>query len=391
MSDVFIVSARRTPFGSFGGALATVSAPQLAAQVIQFILKETGLPAEAITEVVIGHVLQGGTAQAPARQAMRWGGIPDSTHALTINKVCGSGLKSVMLAYDSIRLGESQLAIAGGMENMSQAPYLLPKARFGQRMGAGEMLDLMLIDGLVDADSGKHMGEITESWIAKHQVDRVLQDEFAARSYQLAQDAVAHGVFDPELVSISVQGRKGDIVVDSDEEPPKGKIEKLASLRPVFEQDGTITAGNASSINDGAALLLLASENAVKKYALKPVARIVATATHSIAPQDFAEAPVEAVRKVANRAGLQVNDIDLFEINEAFAAVPLVAIKQLDIAPEKVNVNGGAVAIGHPIGASGGRLAVTVLREMHHRTVRFGVASLCIGGGEGVAALFERV
>lgn len=244
MSDVFIVSARRTPFGSFGGTLATVSAPQLAAQVIQVILKETGLPAEAITEVVIGQVLQGGTAQAPARQAMRLGGIPDSTHALTINKVCGSGLKSIMLAYDSIRLGDSQLAIAGGMENMSQAPYLLPTARFGMRMGAGEMLDMMLVDGLVDAGSGRHMGEITESWIAKHQVDRVLQDEFAARSYQLAQDAVARGVFDPELVSISVTGRKGDIVVESDEEPSKGNIEKLASLRPVFEQDGTITAGN---------------------------------------------------------------------------------------------------------------------------------------------------
>ena len=389
MSDVFVVSARRTPFGSFGGTLATVPAPQLAAQVIRFILAETGLPATAIDEVIIGQVLQGGSGQAPARQAMRSAGIPDSAHAMTINKVCGSGLKTIMLAADSIRLGDSGIVMAGGMENMSLAPYLLPAARFGQRMGSGQMLDMMLVDGLLDPDTGIHMGDITEAWIERHQVSRDEQDGYAARSYQLSQAALSNGTFADELAPVTVSGRKGDVVVATDEEPGKGNIEKLTSLRPVFKKDGTITAGNASSINDGAAMLLVAGSDAVKHHGLNPVARLVASATHSIAPNNFAEAPVEAIRKVVDKAGLDLHDIDLFEINEAFAAVPLVAIKQLQIDPDKVNVNGGAVSIGHPIGASGGRLAATVIREMQQRKARYGVASLCIGGGEAVAALFE--
>ena len=391
MSDVFVVSARRTPFGSFGGVLATIPAPQLAAQVIQFILAETGLPAETINEVIIGQVLQGGVGQAPARQAMRIAGIPDHVHAMAINKVCGSGLKSIMLAADSIRLGESDIVMAGGMENMSLAPYLLPSARFGQRMGSGQMLDMLLVDGLLDPDTGNHMGDITETWIQRHQVSRDEQDAYAARSYQLSQSALANGAFADELVPVTVKGRKGDVLVEVDEEPGKGNIEKLTSLRPVFKKDGTITAGNASSINDGAAMMLVAGSGAVKQHGLKPVARIVASATHSIAPNNFAEAPVEAIRKVVGKAGLQLHDIDLFEINEAFAAVPLVAIKQLQIDPDRVNVNGGAVSIGHPIGASGGRLAATVVRELQQRKARYGVASLCIGGGEAVAALFETV
>jgi len=391
MSDVFVVSARRTPFGSFGGVLATIPAPQLAAQVIQFILAETGLPAETINEVIIGQVLQGGVGQAPARQAMRIAGIPDHVHAMAINKVCGSGLKSIMLAADSIRLGESDIVMAGGMENMSLAPYLLPSARFGQRMGSGQMLDMLLVDGLLDPDTGNHMGDITETWIQRHQISRDEQDAYAARSYQLSQSALANGAFADELVPVTVKGRKGDVLVEVDEEPGKGNIEKLTSLRPVFKKDGTITAGNASSINDGAAMMLVAGSGAVKQHGLKPVARIVASATHSIAPNNFAEAPVEAIRKVVGKAGLQLHDIDLFEINEAFAAVPLVAIKQLQIDPDRVNVNGGAVSIGHPIGASGGRLAATVVRELQQRKARYGVASLCIGGGEAVAALFETV
>ncbi len=390
MSDVFVISARRTPFGSFGGCLATVPAPQLASQVIQFILKETGLPAEAVNEVIIGQVLQGGSGQAPARQAMRMAGIPDSTHAMTINKVCGSGLKSIMLAADSIRLGDSSLAIAGGMENMSLAPYLLPSARFGQRMGHGMIHDMMLVDGLLDPDTGNHMGDITEKWIERHQVSRNEQDEYAARSYRLSQAALANNVFAQELAPVTVSSRKGDTVIDKDEEPGKGNVEKLTTLRPAFKKDGTITAGNASSINDGAALLLVAGSDAVKQYGLKPSARIVASATHSIAPHNFAEAPVEAIRKAVAKAGLSLNDIDLFEINEAFAAVPLVAIRQLEIDPDKVNVNGGAVSIGHPIGASGSRLAATLVRELNQRKARYGVASLCIGGGEAVATLFER-
>ncbi len=391
MSDVFVVSARRTPFGSFGGSFATVPAPQLAAQVIQFILAETGLPVGAINEVIIGQVLQGGVGQAPARQAMRMAGIPDKVHAMTINKVCGSGLKSIMLAADSIRLGHSDMVMAGGMENMSLAPYLLPSARFGQRMGSGQMLDMLLVDGLLDPDTGNHMGDITETWIERHQVSRGDQDEYAARSYQLSQSALANGTFVDELVPVTVRGRKSDVVVEVDEEPGKGNIEKLSSLRPVFKKDGTITAGNASSINDGAAMVLVAGSEAVKQHGLNPIARIVGSATHSIAPNNFAEAPVEAIRKVVGKAGLQLHDIDLFEINEAFAAVPLVAIKQLQIDPDKVNVNGGAVSIGHPIGASGGRLAATLLRELKQRNARYGVATLCIGGGEAVAALFETV
>jgi acetyl-CoA C-acetyltransferase len=318
-------------------------------------------------------------------------GIPDNAHAMTINKVCGSGLKTIMLAADSIRLGASDIVMAGGMENMSLAPYLLPSVRFGQRMGSGQMLDMMLVDGLLDPNTGIHMGDITETWIERHQVSRDDQDRYAARSYQHSQLALTNGTFADELVPVTVKRRKDDVVVDTDEEPGKGNIEKLASLRPVFKKDGSITAGNASSINDGAAMLLVAGGEAVKLHGLDPIARVVASATHSIAPKNFAEAPVEAIRKVVGKAGLQLHDIDLFEINEAFAAVPLVAIRQLQIDPDKVNVNGGAVSIGHPIGASGGRLAATVIRELKQRKARYGVASLCIGGGEAVAALFEAV
>jgi len=391
MADVLIVAARRTPFGSFGGTLSTVPAPRLAAQVMQALLADTALPAQAVDEVIVGQVLQGGSAQAPARQAMRFAGIPDTTHAMTINKVCGSGLKSIMLAADTLRLGDADIAIAGGMENMSLAPYLLPSARFGQRMGAGQMLDMMLTDGLVDPYSGEHMGNITERWIARHGISRQAQDDYAARSYRLAQAALAAGTFADELVPVTITSRKGEVIVDIDEEPHKGAIDKLSSLRPVFEKEGTITAGNASTINDGAALVLLAGQAAVARHGLKPLARLVAAASNSIDPNDFAEAPVGAIRKVIDKAGLTLAEIDLFEINEAFAAVPLVAIKELGLDPDKVNVNGGAVAIGHPIGASGGRLATTVIRELHRRQARYGIAVLCIGGGEAVAALFERV
>lgn len=391
MSDVFVVSARRTPFGSFGGALATVPAPQLASQVIRSLLTETGLPAEAVDEVIIGQVLQGGCAQAPARQAMRMAGLPDSAHAMTINKVCGSGLKSIMLAADAIRLGEADIVIAGGMENMSLAPYLLPSARFGQRMGSGQMLDMLLVDGLLDPDTGNHMGDITEAWIARHQLSRSALDEYAARSYRLSQAALANGTFAHELTPVTVRTRKGEVRVDTDEEPGKGNIDKLTALRPAFKKDGTITAGNASTINDGAALLMVAGTDAVQRHGLAPSARLLASATHSIEPNNFAEAPVEAIRKVVNRAGLRLQEIDLFEINEAFAAVPLVAIKQLGIDPGRVNVNGGAVSIGHPIGASGGRLAATLVRELKQSQTRYGVAALCIGGGEAVATLFERL
>lgn len=391
MENVFIVSALRTPFGSFAGTLADTTAPELASQVISELMQRTTLTGKQIDEVIIGQVLQGGSAQAPARQAMRMAGLPDSTHAMTINKVCGSGLKAIVLAADSIRLGDTQTAIAGGMENMSQAPYALPKARFGQRLGNGEIVDLIIQDGLLDPYSQRHMGDITEDWIEKHGVTREAQDEYAARSYQLSQDALKNGTFTEELVPVSIKTRKGEITVSEDEEPLRGNIDKLPDLRPAFRKNGTITAGNASSINDGAGLALLASSEAVNKYNLKPIAKLIASSTNSIHPELFAEAPVGAIQKCCTKAGLQLSDIGLFEINEAFASVPLVAIKELGLNPEKVNVNGGAVSIGHPIGASGARLVATLLREMKVRKEKYGLATLCIGGGEAVAAIFELV
>jgi acetyl-CoA C-acetyltransferase len=391
MKDVFVVEALRTPFGSFGGALGEVPAPQLAATVMQGLLKRSGLKPECVDEVVVGQVLSGGCGQAPARHAMRAAGIPDSAHALTINKVCGSGLKAVMLGTDSIRLGESQIVIAGGMENMTLAPYLVVKGRNGYRMGHGQLLDLMIFDGLQDACSGRHMGEIGEASVERNGLDRATQDAFAARSYRLARAALEDGVFADEIVPVVKKGRKGDETVAVDEEPFKGDPDKLPQLKAVFKKDGTITAGNASTINDGAALLLLTDADGLKRHGLQARARIVATSTESLQPDHFPEAPIGAIEKACARAGLGVDDIDLFEINEAFASVALLAIRGLGLPEEKVNVNGGACAIGHPIGASGGRLAATVIRELHRRQLRYGLATLCIGGGEAVAVIFERI
>ena len=391
MEEVYIVESLRTPFGSFGGELSDVEAPRLAAAVMRELLDRSGLPAEAVDEVIVGQVLAGGAGQAPARQAMRYAGLPDSIPALTINKVCGSGLKALMLGADAIRLGDVDVVIAGGMENMSMTPYLLSKGRYGYRMGNGELLDLMILDGLQDPYSGKHMGVIAEATTEKHGLTREAQDAFALRSYQRAQAAVNDGIFREEIVPVVKQGRKGEVIVSDDEEPFKVDVAKLTGLRSVFKKDGTITAGNASTINDGAALTLLASAAAVKEYGLKPKARLVAYAANSQHPDQFTEAPVGAIEKVCAKAGLKISDIDLFEINEAFAAVTLLAIKQLGIDPEKVNVNGGAVAIGHPLGASGGRLTATLVRELHKRQARYGLVTLCIGGGEAVAAIFERV
>lgn len=389
--NVYVVEAKRTPFGSFGGMLADVEAPLLAAAVIKGLLESSSLAPEAVDEVIIGQVLSGGCGQAPARQAMRGGGIPDSTPAMTINKVCGSGLKAVMLAADSIRLGNASVAIAGGMENMSLAPYILKKARSGYRMGHGELLDLMIHDGLTDPYTGVHMGIIGEGSVERAALTRQEQDDFAVRSYQLAQAAVTNNVFADEIVPFVKKSRKGEEVLAADEEPFKGDPAKLSQLKAVFKKDGTITAGNASSISDGAALLLLCGDEGLKKFGLKPKARIFASATASLHPDYFPEAPISAIEKVCARAGLKITDIDLFEINEAFASVPILAIKGLNLPLEKVNVNGGACAIGHPIGASGARLAATVIRELHKRNLRYGLATLCIGGGEAVAVIFERV
>ena len=391
MNDVYVVEALRTPFGSFGGKLSDVEAPQLAATVIKGLLQNTALPPEYVSEVIIGQVLSSGCGQAPARQAMRAAGLPDSTHAMTINKVCGSGLKAFMLASDSIRLGESEVVIAGGMENMSQAPYMLTKGRNGYRMGHGSLLDLLIYDGLQDPYTGRHMGEIGEDSVGRAGLTREEQDNFAVRSYQLSQAAVKGGILADEIVPVVKKGKKGDEIIDQDEEPFKGDISKFGQLRAVFRKDGTITAGNASTINDGAALGLLTNEAGLKKFGLKAKACIVASSTSSRHPDYFPEAPVSAIENVCARAGLSLGDIDLFEINEAFASVPLLAIKGLNLPIDKVNVNGGACSIGHPLGASGARLAATIIRELHRRQLRYGLVALCIGGGEAVAAIFERV
>jgi acetyl-CoA C-acetyltransferase len=391
MKDVFVIESQRTPFGSFGGVLSDVEAPLLGGAVIKALLERSGLDPAEVDEVIAGQVLPAGVGQAPARQAMRAAGLPDEVHAMTINKVCGSGLKSIMLGAGSIMLADSGLVVAGGMETMSLAPFILKKARFGYRLGHGEIIDLLIYDGLQDPYSGRHMGEIAEDAIRTHGLTREAQDEFALRSYRLAQEAVKGGVFKDEITAFVKKGRKGDEVVSDDEEPFKVDFAKLVQLRPVFTKDGTVTAANASSINDGAAFSLLAGEAAVKRCNLTPKARIVAYATCSMHPNLFTDAPVGAIKAVCARAGLKVGDIDLFEINEAFAAVTMIAIKQLELDPDRVNVNGGACAIGHPIGASGGRLAATLIRELHRRKLRYGLATLCIGGGEAVAVIFERV
>jgi acetyl-CoA C-acetyltransferase len=389
--DVYIVDGMRTPFGSFGGVLSDVAAPQLAATVIKGLLSRNALPAAAVGEVILGQVLSGGCGQAPARQAMRAAGLPDAVPALTINKVCGSGLKAIMLGSDSIQLGNAEVVLAGGMENMSLAPYFLKKARTGYRMGNGEIIDLMVHDGLSDPYTGVHMGDIGEKSAAEHGVGREEQDAFAIRSFKLSQAAITAGVFKDEIAPVVKSQRGVETVVTDDEEPFKVNFDKITTLKAVFKKDGTITAANASSISDGSALLLLAGKQALTKFNLAPKARIVAYATESRHPDNFPDAPIGAIEKVCAKAGLSLNDIDLFEINEAFALVTLLAIKGLKLPEEKVNVNGGACAIGHPIGASGARLAVTVVRELHKRNLRYGLATLCIGGGEAVAVIFERV
>ena len=391
MKEIFVIDAQRTPFGSFCGVLSDIEAPALGSTVIQALLERSGLDPAEVDEVIAGQVLSGGCGQAPARQAMRAAGIPDSAHAMTINKVCGSGLKSIMLGAGSIMLEDAEIVIAGGMESMSLAPFVLKKARSGYRMGHGQLLDLMIYDGLQDPYSGRHMGAIAEEAVRRHGLTREAQDEFALRSYRLAQEAVTGGIFRDEITSVVKKGRTGEEVVSEDEEPFKVDFDKLTRLKPVFSKDGTITAANASTISDGAAFTLLASGDAVKRCKLIPKARIVAYSTFSTHPDEYTDAPVGAIKAVCARAGLKVGEMDLFEINEAFAAVTLIAMRELDLDPGKVNVNGGACAIGHPIGASGGRLAATLVRELHRRNARYGLATLCIGGGEAVAVIFEKV
>lgn len=391
MDDIYVVEALRTPFGSLGGMCADLDAPRLAAAVIRGLLEKCRLDPSAVDEVIIGQVLSGGCGQAPARQAMRMAGVPDGTHALTINKVCGSGLEAIRLGADAIRLGNSRVVIAGGMENMSRAPYVLSKARNGYRLGHGQIHDLMILDGLQDPYSGLHMGEIGEWSASRNGISREEQDEYALRSYSLARAAVTKGVLRPEIVAVQQQLREETLTLESDEEPFRVDPSKLATLKPAFRENGTITAGNASSINDGAALALLTDGSGLKEYGLEPRARLVASSCVSCHPDRYPEAPVAAMLMVCQKAGLGLSRMDLIEINEAFACVVLHAIKALRLDPERVNVNGGAIAIGHPIGASGARLAATIIRELQRRQARYGLVSLCIGGGEALAAIFERL
>jgi acetyl-CoA C-acetyltransferase len=390
-NESLIVAAARTPIGSLSGRLSTVAAPRLGATCIRSVLEHSGLSAADVDEVIMGNVVSGGVGQNPARQAAIAADVPTSVGATTVSKVCGSGLKAVMLADQAIRLGDSQVVVAGGMENMSLAPYLLPKARQGFRMGHGEVVDSMIHDGLWDAYGSQHMGVFGDQCAAEYNFTREAQNEYAVRSYKRARAAAADGTFADEIVPVEVPGRRGSTVVSEDEEPSRFDEEKLCGLRPAFGKDGTVTAGNASSVNDGAAALLIASKAACEKHGLKPIARIVGTATFSQDPEWFTTAPIGAIRKLNEQIGWTVEQTDLFEVNEAFANVSMAAQKDLNIPDDKINIYGGAIALGHPIGASGARILVTLLNGMNHTGGQRGIACLCIGGGEAVAVAVEKV
>jgi acetyl-CoA C-acetyltransferase len=370
--------------------LSSIPAPRLGALVIAEAVRRAGVAPSEVQEVIMGNVLTAGEGQAPARQAALFGGLPESVECLTVNKVCGSGLKAVMLASQAIALGDAGVIIAGGMESMSNVPYLLEKARTGYRMGHGEIVDALIKDGLWEVYNNYHMGNAAELCAKECAIPREAQDEFAIASYKRALEAQASGRFKEEIVPVEIPQRSGPgMIVDTDEEPGKAKFEKIPQLKPAFQHDGTVTAANASKINDGAAaLMLMASERAATLH-VRSLARIVASASSAKKPEWFTIAPVDAISKVLTKAGLTLDDIDLFEINEAFAVVPLAAMKILGIAPEKVNVNGGAVALGHPIGASGARILVTLLYALRQRGLKRGLATLCIGGGEASALIVE--
>lgn len=392
MSASVIVAAKRTPIASFSGAFAGVPAPKLGAAAIKAAVEASGIKATDIQEVIMGNVLPAGVGQAPARQALIHAGLPKETSALTINKVCGSGLKAVMLADQAIRAGDAEIVVAGGMENMSLAPYALEKARSGYRMGNGEIVDLMVKDGLWDPYSNRHMGLIGELCATECGFSRKDQDDYAVQSYERAMAAISSGKFKDEIVPVEVPGKKGVTLVDTDEEPGRGDTAKLRDMRAAFDKNGTITAGNASSINDGAAAVVVVSEEKAKALGLKPLVKIVAQAQASQDPEWFTTAPAVAMEKVLKKAGLTAKDIDLWEVNEAFAVVSLANNQKIGIPNDKVNVNGGAVALGHPIGASGARILVTLIHEMLRRKdAKRGLASLCIGGGEAVAMIVEKI
>ena len=386
-----IVSAKRTPIGAFQGHLSSLSASDLAAICIKEILDQVGIQPNHINEVILGNVLSAGQGQAPTRQATLKSGCPDSVESLTINKMCGSGLKAVMLADQAIRCGDADLILAGGMESMSNAPYLLNDARMGKKLGHSKVIDSMIHDGLWDVYNDKHMGNCAEMLAKDRAYSREAQDEYAIKSYNRAQLAISDGIFQTEIVPVEILQRNGELlIIDEDEEPNRARFEKIPDLRPAFENDGTITAANASKLNDGAAVMFITSEENAKDLGLKPVARILEQASASHQPEWFTTAPGIAISKVLNKAGLKANDIDLWEINEAFSVVAMAAIDDYNIQHEKVNIYGGAVALGHPIGASGARILTTLINGLTRQNVKKGLATLCIGGGEASALIIER-
>jgi acetyl-CoA C-acetyltransferase len=392
MKRVAIVSAARTPIGSFGGALKDTPAVELGALVIKEVIRRAGIQPEQVEEVIMGHVLAGGLGMNTTRQAAIKAGLPDSTPAFTVNKVCGSGLKSVTLAAQAIALGDADTVVAGGMESMSTASYVVPSARWGARMGHGQLLDTMILDGLTCAMAQCHMGITAENVAARYGISREEQDTFAVSSQQKAGAAISAGKFKQEIVPVSIPQKKGDPkLFDTDEHPrPDSTVEVAAKLKPAFQKDGSVTAANASGINDGASATLLMSEERAKQLGLTPLATIRSYASAALDPKVMGLGPIPATRKAVEKAGVNVEDIELFELNEAFAAQSLGVLRELKIDPRKVNVNGGAIALGHPIGASGNRVLVTLLHALQDRGLKTGLASLCIGGGQGIAVIVER-
>ena len=391
MSDpVVIVGMSRTPMGAFQGAISSVSAPKLGAAAIKAALAESGVAADKVEQTVMGCVLPAGQGQAPARQAAIYAGLGEHCEATTVNKMCGSGMQATIMAHDSIKAGSIDVAVSGGMENMTMAPYLLPKARGGMRMGDQAVVDSMMYDGLTDAYEGSAMGAFADMIAKEYQFTREQQDAYAIESVRRAKAAQENGDFERELTPVTVKGRKGDTVVTEDEGPKNARPEKIPSLRAVFSKDGTVTAANASSINDGAAALVLMRKSDAEKGGHKVIAEIISHAAHAHAPAYFTTAPVHAMKKALKKADWEASDVDLWEINEAFAVVPMIAMQELGLDHDKVNVNGGACVLGHPIGASGARIMATLIAAMEKRDAKTGVASLCIGGGEATAICLKR-
>jgi len=390
LDPVVILSAKRTPMGGFQGDFASLSASDLGAVAIRAAVAQAGIAPGQVEGGIMGNVLMAGQGQAPARQAILKAGLPEATHAATVNKMCGSGMQAVMDAHDRLLAGSADIMLAGGMESMTNVPYLLPKARAGMRMGHGEIKDSMFLDGLEDAyEPGRLMGSFAEETARDYQFTRAAQDDYALRSLSRAKAAIESGAFAGEIAAVAVPGKAGEVTVATDEQPGKARPEKIPTLKPAFARDGTVTAANASSISDGAAALVLTRAQHAQAHGLVPLARIVAHATHAAAPAQFSTAPISAIGKLFAKTGWTAADVDLFEINEAFAVVAMAAIRDLALDPERVNIHGGATALGHPIGASGARILVTLLAALRRTGGTRGVASLCIGGGEATAMAVE--